>query len=110
MISFLLLLIAFIVAVESTFPYPPFNGISHHSRIENILDSSEIPNRRMLQSNDVVGCEMEDILNFIGLEELEELIEALAGRKGVSPFLVLRKLNRRMRNKEDIEEVVCISK
>ncbi|XP_054721706.1 uncharacterized protein LOC129231420 [Uloborus diversus] len=98
------LLIAFIlfVGVHSSFPnYPPFNGLSHHPRMENMIDPVERSNHKSIQSNEILDCNWEDIRSGVGLKELQDLVEAVAENKGLSPFAVLRMLHRRMKNKEE---------
>ncbi|CAL1276406.1 unnamed protein product [Larinioides sclopetarius] len=94
------------VAHSSISSYQPFNAIKQLSDIENNLDPLQTPsNRKALQSNRVLGCDMEEIVETVGLNELQELIEAVAMRKGTNPFAVLKMLYKRMKNKEEIEEM-----
>ncbi|CAL1276404.1 unnamed protein product [Larinioides sclopetarius] len=98
------------VAHSSISSYQPFNAIKQLSDIENNLDPLQTPsNRKALQSNRVLGCDMEEIVETVGLNELQELIEAVAMRKGTNPFAVLKMLYKRMKNKEEIEENIMNS-
>lgn len=94
-----------IVLVESTFPYPIYNDNSHFLISENALDSSELDDRRFPQINKVLPCQVEDISKSISLEDLLFLVEEFAASNDINPFLVLRKLNRRIRNREEADEV-----
>ncbi|KAF8790949.1 uncharacterized protein LOC129960452 [Argiope bruennichi] len=85
--------------------YPQFNAIKQLSDMENNLDPLKTSaNRMALQSNRVVGCDMEEIVDSVGLNDLQDLIEAVALRKGTNPFAILKTLYKRMKNREEIEE------
>lgn len=94
------LVISFIDVI-SPFQFP----INQHSKVGNILEGQI---RRSPHSNEVVDCHVEDILNIIALDDLQILIEGLASRTAISPFLILRKLHRRMLNRDGVNEVFHI--
>ncbi|GIY87679.1 uncharacterized protein CDAR_118651 [Caerostris darwini] len=111
MVSPLLIFVLFAVAVQSSpTSYQPFNAIKQISDIGNNLDPLlETANRKALQNNKILDCDMEEILKTVGLNELQNLIEAVASRKGTNPFAIMKMLYKRMKSHEEIEENLMIS-
>ncbi|XP_035206780.1 uncharacterized protein LOC118181700 isoform X1 [Stegodyphus dumicola] len=104
MFSSIVAFILFVGAHSSFSNYPSLNGINHHTRSENSLDDMELSSRKTQQSNEVVNCDIEAIFNAVRLNELQLLIEAVAERTHISPFAVLRMLQKRINSNEEIEE------
>ncbi|XP_015908295.2 uncharacterized protein [Parasteatoda tepidariorum] len=105
MLLFLPTVFFFFVKVESSISnYEPFNLANPLSHTENKITPIETSNRKSLQSNRVIECDMKDIFNIIGLSEIQELIEFLAARKGTTSFSIVRMLQKRMKIKEEMEE------
>ncbi|KAG8194886.1 hypothetical protein JTE90_029177 [Oedothorax gibbosus] len=104
---FPLVLFLFVGTSKSSFPgYKPFSPIQQLSEIENSLDPIEMSSRRGLHTNKILECDMRDLFETVGFNELQDLIEALAVRKLTSPFAVLKVLHRRMKSKEELEESI----
>lgn len=97
------------VATSKSSGYKPFSPqIQQLSDIENSLDPIEMSNRRGLHTNKIMECDVQELIESVGLNELQDMIEAVAARKMISPFAVLRMLHKRMKNKEELEEVMII--
>ncbi|GFS98079.1 uncharacterized protein NPIL_300221 [Nephila pilipes] len=110
MFSTLAIFILFVGIVHSTLSsYQPFNPIHKLPDEENNIEPLKTPNHKALQSNRILECEMEDIIETIGLNELQDLIEAVASRKGTNSYAVLRMLYKRIKNKGEIEDNVLNS-
>ncbi|GFQ83904.1 uncharacterized protein TNCT_521781 [Trichonephila clavata] len=110
MISIFAFFILFVgIAYSSLSSYEPFNPIHQLSNVENNIEPLKTSNHRALHSNRILDCDMEDIIETIGLNEIQVLIEAVALRKGSNPYAILRMLYKRMKNKEEIEDDIMNS-